>query len=436
MVFDLSVYELSCLVVALMASAVMIGTYVYFRKPLITALDGFFFFFMLQYGPHTLFLTPLHRSANEISRDTAPLFLIGMTIAYLLVSLGLAFGHLVNFAGLATRPFPDFFGRGIPLIILTVLYIVPFAAVQGPGLETTREYISAFLGYSQYTYVELRREVFAETPYEQLASLTRQTSTAILFAYLVVFTIREPAVRLLSLPAAGVLFVMCGMQMNKFPFVYFLALTFVVGFTYWQLNQRRPMSQAKKVLAFAGFATFAFTLIGTLYSFQYAENALSITDIASVIIYRVAFVSSDTLRLWFDFFPNVEPHTAFDNIGPIATAFGHAPVNPTIAIPEYYEPDVLTTFQSGFIGSGYASYGFVGVGVSALIVGLIVAMMAKLQWAFRADRTAHPFLCVLTLNMFFFTTRELHTAALSGGTVSLLILFFAIHFLAASGRRR
>ncbi len=432
----MTVFELSCLIVALMASGVMIATYLYFRKPLITALDGFFFFFTLQYGPHTLFLTPLHRSANDISRDSAPLFLIGMTIAYLVVSLGLAFGHLFDFQRLARRPFPNIFGRGIPLIVLTALYMVPFAAVQGPSLETTREYISAFLGQSQYSYVEIRRVIFAETPYESLASLTRQTTTAILFAYLVLYTIREPALRLLSIPATGVLFVMCGMQMNKFPFVYFLALAFVVSFTYWQLNQRTPMSQAKKLVAFVGFAAFAFTLIGTLYSYQYSENALSITDIVSVMLYRVGLVSSDTLRLWFDYFPNVEPFTEFNNIGPIAYALGQPPINPTIAIPEHYEPGVLTTFQSGFIGSGYASYGFVGVGVSSLIVGVFVAMIARLQWAFRGDRSAHPLLCVLTLNMFFFTTRELHTAALSGGTVSVLLIFFAIHFLAASGTRR
>lgn len=432
----MTVYELSCLIVALMASGVLIATYIYFRKPMITALDGFFFFFMLQYGPHTLFLTPLHRSAIEISRDSAPLFLNGMTVAYLVVSLGLAFGHLFDFSRLAMRPFPNVFGGGVPLILAVGAYVIPFAAVQGPGLETTREYVSAFLGFSQYSYVELRREIFAETPYEQLASLTRQTSTAILFAYLVSYTIREPALRLLSVPTAGVLFVLCGMQMNKFPFVYFMALAFVVGFTYWQLNQKRPMSQAKKLLAFTGFAVFALTLIGTLYSIQYSENSLSISDIANVIVYRISLVSSDTLRLWFDFFPNVEPHTEFDNIGPIASLLGHAPVNPTIAVPEYYEPKVLTTFQSGFIGSGWASYGYVGVGISSLIVGLFVALIARLQWAFRADRTAHPFLCVLTLNMFFFTTRELHTAALSGGTVSLLILFFMTHFVAASGRRR
>ncbi len=433
----MTVYELSCLIVALMASGVMITSYLYFRRPFITALDGFFFFFTLQYGPHTLFLTPMHRLANEeITRDSAPLFLIGMTVAYLCVSLGFAFGHFADFSKVAIKPFPNIFGRGMPLVVLTAIYIAPFAVVQGPGLETTREYISAFMGQSQYSYVEIRRVIFAETPYEQLASLTRQTSTAILFAYLIAYSIREPAIRLLSIPALGILFVMCGMQMNKFPFVYFLALAFVVGFTYWQLNQRKPMSQAKKVLAFGGFAVFAFTLIGTLYSFQYKENQLSITDIADVIIYRIGLVSSDTLRLWFDFFPNMEPFTGFNNIGPIANAFGQQPVNPTIAIPEEYVPHALTTFQSGFIGSGYASFGFSGIAVSAVIVGVFVAVIAKLQWAFRTDRAAHPFLCVLTLNMFFFTTRELHTAMLSGGTVSVLLLFLGIHFLGASGRRR
>ncbi|MCC6510796.1 MAG: hypothetical protein IT423_16950 [Pirellulaceae bacterium] len=433
----MTTYEFSCLIIALMACGVMIATYLYLRRPAITALDGFFFFFVLQYGPHTLFLSPIHRLGNEISRDTAPMFLIGMTVAYLLVSLGFMLGQLFDFTRLSRSSFPNLFGRGIPLIVLTALYIVPFAAVQGPGLDTTREYISGFLGQSQYSYVEIRRVIFAESPYEQLASLTRQTTTAVLFAYLVVYAIREPAIRLLCIPTAGVLFVMCGMQMNKFPFVYFFALTFIVGFTYWQQRQTGPMSAAKRAVIFSMFAIFAFTLIGTLYSLQYNndEGYLSVGDIIEVSFYRLGLVSSDGLRLWFDFFPEIEPFTGFNNIGMIADAFGQAPVNPTIAIPERYVPNVLTTFQAGFVGSGYASFGFVGIGVSALIVGLFVAMISRLQWAFRFDRAAHPLLCVLTLNMFFFTTRELHTAALSGGTVSVLTLFLTIHFIAASVRR-
>ncbi len=320
--------------------------------------------------------------------------------------------------------------------MITACYVLPFALIQGPGLETTREYISAFLGQSQYSYVEIRRVIFAETPYEQLASLTRQTSTAILFAYLVSYIIREPAMRMLMVPSIGILFVLCGMQMNKFPFVYFFALAFIIGFTYWQQQMSGPLSQVKRVVAFGAFGTFALTLIGTLYSFQYEENAMSITDIVEVIFYRIGLVSSDTLRLWFDYFPDVENYTQFRNIGPIATAMGEAPVNPTIAIPEHYVPNVITTFQSGFIGSGYASFGFEGIGVSSLIVGIFVALIGKLHQAFRYDDAAHPFLCVLTLNMFFFTTRELHTAALSGGTVSVLLLFIGIQFLGAAGRRR
>ncbi len=94
----------------------MIGTYMYLRRPVITALDGFMFFFMLQYGPHTLILTDSHRLANEISPATAYRFLIGMTIAYLLCSVGMLLGNLMDFTKFARRPFPNVFGRGVPLM--------------------------------------------------------------------------------------------------------------------------------------------------------------------------------------------------------------------------------------------------------------------------------------------------------------------------------
>jgi hypothetical protein len=430
----MGIIEFSCLIIAMMACGVMVATYLYQRRPMITALDGFFFFFMLQYGPHTLFLLPSHRLANEISRDSAPLFLIGMTVAYLLVSLGLVFGRLANFSRLAGRRFPDLFQSKVLLIVVTALYVLPFVLVQGPKLETTREYISAFLGQSQYSYVELRRVLFAESPYERLTNLTRQSTTAILFAYLVAYAIRESSLRLLLIPSMAVLFVFCGMQMNKFPFVYYFALAFIVGFTYWQQRQVGRLSQVKRALVFGLFGAMAFGLIGTLYSFQYNRDSgyLSVIDIIEVSFYRIGLVSSDTLRLWFDFFPDIEPFVEFDNIGLIARARGHEHLDPTVLIPEHYVPDVITTFQSGFIGSGFASFGFIGVGASSLIVGVLVAAISNLQWVFRYDPAAHPWMCVLTLNMFFFTTRELHTAAISGGTVSVLFLFLIIHMVASS----
>jgi hypothetical protein len=140
--------------------------------------------------------------------------------------------------------------------------------------------------------------------------------------------------------------------------------------------------------------------------------------------------------LWFDYFPHQEGFLGLRGMGSLATVLGLPEVNATELIPEAYVRHINTTMQTGFIGSGFAMGGLIGVVAYAGFVGLFVALLSRLQWADRKRLDLAPFWCVLLLNMFFFTTRELHTAMLSGGTISVVILLLVWRSWSPVARRQ
>jgi hypothetical protein len=313
-------------------------------------------------------------------------------------------------------------------VLFSVGYIVFFAAIQGRGLVITQEYIRGFSGSSFFKYEELRREIYVDTLYVRISSLTRQTTTAVLFAWLmsVLFPLRSMS--FLIIGAAGGVFLICAMQMNKFPFVYFTVLT-AICYSGWNSGSLRS-SQGSRLGLIAGAGVVGVGLLYVLYRLQY-RAASSITDeqLNTVLVYRIFFCASDTLRCWFDLFPFGHEYLGSSGISVLAEALDVPYNNPTRMIPAVYAPGKETTAQSGFIGSGYAIAGYWGVCLSAFAVGVFVFTISRMQVRDRGNSLVSPFWNVLILNMLFFTTRELHTALLSGGTLSVFLMLLAFRRL-------
>lgn len=411
-------------VLGVLSYLILIAAYVFTRKRGGWALDSFLLLFSIQYGPHTLWITGFHRVADLVSPGDTERFLVGMSIAYLCVAIGLVAASGVSFEWAAQRSFPVQGNSDVILVIISLLYVLPFIAAQGLTLPVTSEYLRAFSGSSFFDYDELRREMFAGSTYERLASITRQTTTAILFSYIIRRCLQHPMSLLVLLPCAATVFLLCSLQMNKFPFVYYFMLIIL---TYLSVAGIRSLKDGlfKLFLLFLG-AVGAVAILIVLYRFQYNRAT---NEVMEVLIYRIFYCSSDTLRLWYDYFPAKEEFLNLRGVPLTARLSGQTYVNPTVVVPESLLTGRITSFQVGFMGSGYACYGFVGVAVYSIVAGVIASVMASIQHAFHHDPGAKSFLAVLTLNVFFLTTRELHTAMLSGGTVSVILLFFAFRFL-------
>lgn len=355
-------------------------------------------------------------------------YLVGLTVTYLGIILGFIIGRRVFRVTMRwTESYISHDNEHLMwLFIFSVALIILMVIVQGAGLPVTLEYVKYFIGVSEYNYTQIRRVIFEGHLYTIVSELLRYSITALIYSGWVYFIVygRRIHVKLLSIVGLFIVFIVAGMQLNKYPFVYFIAIIVLVVL-YSKQNRGAlligPRFYAYSFLAFIS----ALILVYLLYMIQYMElllnNDLSFNELFEILVYRVFFASNDALRLWFDAFPSVVGYLGIENIG-LFRHFGADYTNVTVLIPELYLGEVLTSFQAGFIGSAYAGFGILGIIIVSILVGILVSYCDFFSATRRTRFGKVVVASVLSLNLISLTSREFHTALLSGGVLSAIMV--------------
>lgn len=438
-------HELIFLIAFLFAASLFL---VFRQKRAVSPSDFFFAAFFVQYGIHAS-LTPGFLQLREYASSAAATYeqyLLGLTVAYLGIIFGFVFGR---------RVFRVNVGRGgqrvsrdrehfMWLYIFSVSLLILMVFVQGPGLPVTAEYVKFFVGLSGHEYTYIRRVMFHENPYLLISEMFRYSLTALVFSGWVYFLVHRKPFHAKGISMAGLLliFIVAGMQLNKYPFVYFIAAIGLVVFYDKFFRGALLIGPGFYARSFLVILSLLF-LVYFLYIVQYRalllNDEITFSEIFELLIYRVFFASNDALRLWFEAFPSVIDHLGFNNIG-LFRLFGVDYVNVTVLLPELFLGEVLTSFQAGFVGSAYAGFGILGIIIVSVIVGIIVSYADF----FSATRRTHfgkvVVASVLSLNLISLTSREFHTALLSGGVLSAIMVaglggMLSLHLREAVGRR-
>ena len=405
-------------------------------------MDMFFFMFSLQFGPHSIFLHPFLED-RALASSVYPSYAIGLTLAFLGLTLGLLFvGALAGTRAIRLYPFhgTDLTKKGALTILgLAAGYIALFVAYQGFDLSRTLSYLNFFRGQSIYTYTELRREIYEGDAGLSLSAVTRQTSSALIYSALIYSGLKFKMWRPIFFAVAGVLFVVCCLQMNKFPFLYYTLITALVIFTNRCYRTGVFISKAIVIKVFAVSATLV-GLLALLYWIQYRNEIESGIVTSDRILFRLVsrpFAGNHgSLYYWFDVFPKRQDFIGFANIPALARIFGLDPYSPTVAVPGFYL-NAKTTFQAGYIGGAYASFGFPGIFVYSLFVGGWVCFLSAYEKRLDVMWQRVSYFAVVGLNMYFLSSRELHTAMQSGGFVLAPLMIFATRNIAyAVGAKR
>lgn len=385
-------------------------------------MDFFVALFSLQFGPHSIVKHPFLENTDLVNRVYLD-YSIGLSFGYIGIAIGLL---IVGIAGKtrAIRLYP-FTGKdisprgGVYLLGVSLLYILFFIAFQGFDLGRTVSYLNFFRGNSEFSYTELRREIFEDDAGLSLAAVTRQTSSALLFAALVYCGIKFNSWRYIYLGTAILLFVICSMQMNKFPYLYYALVTAVVIFSNNSYTTGKFITKAIAIRAIA-IATILVSLLALLYFIQYGSELSSGIVTADRLLFRLVsrpFAGNhDSLYYWFDVFPDIYSHIGFANIPAVAKLLNITPFFPTLEVPALYF-NVNTTFQAGYIGGAYASFGYPGIFIYSLFVGGWVAFLTRYESQINYRWQRIVFLAVIGVNMYFLSSRELHTAMQSGGFI-------------------
>ncbi len=425
---------------ALLSYTVLILALRYARFPTISPATFLVAVYLLQYGPHTLI-----RSLRDLSAGVSDAVEMRYVLAVTLASYCIALAMLAVRAAYPSAIAPEIAIRGasapllfrnrqaaIWLIAISAMFCMAFFAVELAGPPRLKGIVDYLRGTSPHSYTALRRQLFSDAPIELLMNYTRQTVSIVLLLLNVVVATRYRSLRIAATIMAVAVFVFTMVQLNKFPLIYTL---FAVGMVLFAYSRGRLSLTSKERAAAALVVVAAMGLIFVLYLVQYraalADGLLARGDLVKLVFYRAAFAQADALRLWFSEFPARTPFLGIRNYGLLAELLGQKYFNVTSFIPRtYFGAD--TTYQVGFIGSGYAGFGWTGIAVFALMAGGIASFAtvatSRIAWAdLRLVLTI-----ALSMNMYFFCSREFSTALLSGGILPLLAVAW---WLAAIGRR-
>ncbi|ROT93715.1 hypothetical protein EB810_11275 [Altererythrobacter sp. FM1] len=425
---------------ALVSYAVLLLALRYARFPTISPATFLVAIYLLQYGPHTLI-----RSLRDLSADVSDAVELQYVLAVALANYCIAFAMLAVRAAYpqAIAPAIAVRGEGAPLLLrnrsaalgligISAMVCLAFYAVELVGPPRLAGIFDYLRGTSPHSYTALRRKLFSGAPIELLMNYTRQTLSIVLLMLNVVVAMRYRSLRIAAAIMAVAIFVFTMIQLNKFPLIYTL---FAVGMALFAYSCGRLSLTSKEKAVAALVAAAAMGLIFVLYLVQYraalADGLLARGDLVKLVFYRGAFAQADALRLWFSEFPARTAFLGIRNYGLLAELLGEKFFNVTSFIPRrYFGAD--TTYQVGFIGSGYAGLGWPGIALFALMAGgtasFATVATSRIAWAdLRLVLTI-----ALSMNMYFFCSREFSTALLSGGILPLLAVAW---WLAAIGRR-
>ena len=314
-------------------------------------------------------------------------------------------------------------------VSVSALYLCIFLFADGSGLPRLTENLRYLMGTSPYSYTDIRRVMFADSTYEALAARTRFTLTPILFSLVLACAYAASLSKFVWLPLTSALFVICASQASKFPIVYFAAL-FALTYVYAKNSNSLNILTPRRIVFALIMLIIGFVLMHVLYTIQYREalekGSIEQDDIARLLWYRPFFAVSDALYLWFQFFPLQHEHIGLSGIDFLARLFGLEYLDPTDMIPQRLLGADLTSMQTGFIGSGYASFGYLGIGVYSFLAGIVVWIISEVPFHLTNGIFRTVGFAVLGLNMYFLTSRQLHTALASGGLLSTALVLLIL----------
>lgn len=207
-----------------------------------------------------------------------------------------------------------------------------------------------------------------------------------------------------------------------------------------EIRGKAPLSKRAIVLVGLTAIVLLGILVISLYLFQYRSQAeegeFNLFDAMYVTVYRIFLVYEDVLLLYFFVYPDVLPHLDGSGIQLLMTFLGGEFREATVEVPVIALNARTTSFPAGFIASGYADFGLVGIAVSGGLVGMLVVGLSESVRRINEPIARGVYTAMVGLSMHHIPATPLHTALLSGGVVSAPILIWLFAYFRPRLRER
>lgn len=220
---------------------------------------------------------------------------------------------------------------------------------------------------------------------------------------------------------------------QKSPAVYLL-LGVAVAF-YLRRGRLKLYVTDWRLWALGGFGLLV--ILPYLYRLQYPQ--FDYLTAVNATFYRLTSEPDRALQLYFQFYPEIQPFMWGGSSGLLNAVLGRA-ISPDLA-PErfiavyYLGTRYLNTWNAAFVGTAWADFGYPGVVIESLIVGLLLQGYAS--WFARAHKTALVMGTQVALIMAAIRLSEvtLTAAFLTYGLLSSFLLYWMLRSYRWNERR-
>lgn len=400
---------------------------------------GIWVFLTLQYGPHTvLFPGMLEISINANNQYLNLLYSIMMGFVFVSFSFVFSVAPRSIMSGVLRGERKEYFFSEIAFLsyrrkmILLAGVLIILSAVLQKGFMITFEHLKFMVGSSFYSYTEVRRELFADSAWGKYTDIVRFSVVPIVFSYFFMLGLMSKFLmnKFIYFCFSVFLILMVSIQLNKFFFLYFTVIS-VLLYIYYKFFQQGFLYRSfilkmipVSILALSVFLGAVLLLYRFQYSYALDQGLIDFSDIMETLIFRVFFASSDSLRLWIDYFGFQGEFKGLGVVGKLCFLAEEC-FNSNTFMPYYYMGRELTSMQAGFLGTGLGIAGWYGVPVIVMLVAGLIVLNGCVLMNVRSVYWVYICSSVMFVNSFFLTTREFHTSMMSGGSLltSLVIVF-------------
>jgi len=209
---------------------------------------------------------------------------------------------------------------------------------------------------------------------------------------------------------------------EKAPLAFFLiTLFFLYGLLKGKINLKKASFLAFIIIAFLSIQYIIFLGAGNF------ENAIEI------ILSRIFISQHVGSVLTFDYFPNHEAHLGGKLFLPFSSfLFGEGDVQSyALRIMDYYNPVASRIGAAGymstlFVAEGYANWGWIGIFVSILIVGIFLSLCMFFMFRVRQHPISLALLSFLSIQLPFRLNSGLRIAMYSPELILIIALLISI----------
>jgi hypothetical protein len=168
-----------------------------------------------------------------------------------------------------------------------------------------------------------------------------------------------------------------------------------------------------------------FVIVPAQYSIQYPD--MTYLEILELLQYRMGGETTRTLQLYFYVYPDIFPHLLGLSSSILSSIFGMNEIlDPSRVVRSYIAfgttDDATGSWNAAFIGTAWADFGFLGVVLQSMLVGMLLSYYHKWYIAGKHNPIVVGTYVSLAFSSMNLTEGNLLTALLTGG-LGLTFLF-------------